>query len=123
MLRVAVSITVIVSCPLLATNTRLPSGEVTMFHGSAPVVRFVTTLAVNVPHAGSLIRIAVTVPAAAFAIHAYWPSGVRAMLCGSVPTLILAIRVLLSGRKTLTELSPGFTDQISLSFSEMAMGL
>ena len=33
-----VSITVIVSWPLFATNTRRPFGEMTMFHGSAPVV-------------------------------------------------------------------------------------
>src|SRR5580765_1222113 len=121
--RVVASITVMVSCALLATNTRRPSGEVTMFHGSAPVVRLVTTLALNVPQAGSLIRIAVTVPAAALATQAYWPSGVSAMLCGSVPTGILVMRVLLSGRMTLTELSLGFTTQMSLSLREMAMGL
>ena len=36
-LRNWVEMTVMVSCPLLATNTRLPSGEQTMFQGSAPV--------------------------------------------------------------------------------------
>ena len=40
---VSALITVIVSWPLLATNTRLPFGEITMFHGSAPVVRVFST--------------------------------------------------------------------------------
>src|ERR1017187_1931747 len=123
MVRVVASITVMVSCALLATNTRKPSGEVTMFHGSAPGARLVTTLALTVPQAGSLIRIALNVPAAALATQAYWPSGVSEMLCGSAPTAILVMRVLLSGRMTLTELSPGFTTQMRLSLSEMAMGL
>ena len=35
----------------------------------------------------------------------------------------LVIRVLLSGRNTLTESSPGFTDQMSRSLREMAIGL
>src|SRR5580765_5778328 len=121
--RVVALITVMLSCPLLATKTRKPSGEVTMFQGSAPVVRFVTTVALKVPQAGSLIRITLTVPAAALATYAYWPSGVRAILCGSAPTAILVMRVLLSGRMTLTELSPGLTFQINLSLREMAIGL
>ena len=37
--RVGALITVIVSWPLLATKTRLPSGEITMFQGSAPVLQ------------------------------------------------------------------------------------
>src|SRR5688572_5819392 len=115
--------TVIVSWSLLATKMRLPSGEQTMFHGSAPVVRLVTTLALNVPQAGSLIRMAVTLPAAALATQAYWPSGVSAMLSGSSPTAILVIRVLLSGRMTLTESSLGLTTQMRRSLREMAMGL
>src|SRR6266487_1754720 len=115
--------TVMVSCALLATNTRKPSGEQTIFHGSAPVVRLVTTLALNVPQAGSLIRMAVTVPAAALATQAYWPSGVSAILWGSSPTVILVMRVLLSGRITLTESSPGFTTQMRRSLREMAIGL
>src|SRR5437879_8819959 len=48
MVRVVASITVILSWPLLATNTRSPSGEHTIFQGSAPVVRLVTTVALKV---------------------------------------------------------------------------
>ena len=45
------------------------------------------------------------------------------MLCGSSPTGILASRVLLSGRITLTLSSPGLTAKIRWSLSEMATGL
>ena len=45
------------------------------------------------------------------------------MLCGSSPTVILARRVFVSGRITLTLSSFGLTAQISRSFTEMAIGL
>ena len=75
--RVAALMTVIVSCELLATKMRLPSGEQTTFHGSAPVVMWplmpalVSTTALNVPHIGSLMRITVTEFPAALATYAY----------------------------------------------------
>src|SRR6266446_9284915 len=118
MLLKAVEMTVMVTCPLLATKIRLPSGEQTTFHGSAPVIisplnpTLVSTAAENVPQAGSLTLMTVTELPAALATYTDWLSGVRARLWGSAPTVILASRVLLSGRKTLTELSPGLTVQI-----------
>src|SRR5436190_13505575 len=69
--RVEALITVRVSCALLATKIRRPSGEQTMFHGSALVVSVPDTLAENVPQAGSAIRIIDTDPPAAFATYAY----------------------------------------------------
>src|SRR5678816_3338160 len=121
--RVVALMTVMVSWALLATKTRRPSGEVTTFHGSAPVVRVPMTEALNVPQAGSLIWMIVTVPAAALATYAYWLSGVRATLWGSSPTAILARRVFVSGRMTLTESSLGFTTQMRRSLIETAIGL
>src|SRR5258705_4894000 len=97
--RLAVLITVMVSWMLLATKTRLPSGEQTMFQGSAPVTMLEMTLALNVPQAGSLICITVTELPAALATYAYWLSAVSARLCGSSPTVIFARRVIMSGRK------------------------
>ena len=54
---VATLITVIVSWPLLATNTRLPSGEATTFHGSAPVTSSFSNVAENVPLVLTLITV------------------------------------------------------------------
>ena len=70
------SITVIVSWPLLATKTRRPSGEVTTFHGSEPVTicPFLparrSALARNLRVLARVMRITVTVPAAALATYA-----------------------------------------------------
>src|SRR5439155_24104981 len=116
-------------CPLLATKIRLPSGEQTTFHGSAPVVisplgpTLVSTAAENVPQAGSLTLMRVTELPEALATYTYWLSGVSARLCGSVPTAIFASRTLVSGRITLTELSAGFTTQIRWSLKLIAIGL
>src|SRR5436309_8961757 len=121
--RVVASITVMVSWALLATKTRKPSGEHTTFQGSAPVGMVVTTLALKVPQAGSLMWMTVTELPAALATYAYWPSGVRARLWGSSPTEIFARRVFVSGRMTLTLSSLGLTTQMRRSLREMAMGL
>ena len=67
------SITVIVPWPLLATNTRRPFGEMTMFQGSAPVLivpRRRSTRALNRFALALVIRITVTVPDPAFATYA-----------------------------------------------------
>src|SRR6266404_740246 len=121
--------TVIVSCPLLATKTRLPSGEQTMFQGSAPVrispfgPTVMSTWAEKLPTAGLLISMTETELPAALATKAHFLSGVSAMLCGSVPTVMLVITWLKSGRMTLMLLLFGLTVQINWSSAEMAIGL
>jgi hypothetical protein len=87
------SITVIVSWPLLATNTRRPFGEMTMFHGSAPVriePRRRSGPALNRLALARAILITDTVPDAAFATYAYLLFGSSATLWGSSPVLIVA---------------------------------
>ncbi len=64
------SMTVIVSCALLATKARRPSGETTTFHGSAPVVRLRTRWARSVPLEALRIRMTVTLLPAALATKA-----------------------------------------------------
>ena len=64
----------IVPWPLLATNTRRPFGETTMFQGSAPVLIVPagrrSTRALNRFALALVIRITVTVPDPAFATYA-----------------------------------------------------
>jgi hypothetical protein len=52
----------------LATKIRWPSGETTIFQGSAPVMKVHLTLTSNLFGSGFLILIAVTVSAAALAM-------------------------------------------------------
>ena len=122
-LRVSALITEIVSWPLLATNTRLPFGEITMFQGSAPVLIVFSTTAAKPPTLGLLILITVTLLAAALATNANLLLGARATLCGSLPTLIVLRRELVSVRTTETLLSSGFTLHTSRLSADSAIGL
>ena len=107
---VSALITVIVSWPLLATNTRLPLGEITMFQGSAPVVSVLSTTAEKAAlGVGLVIRITETLLPAALATKANLLLGSSATLCGSRPTLIFLSTVLVSVRTTETLLSAGLT--------------
>src|SRR5687767_11355505 len=95
--RPLVLMTVTVSWPLFATKTRRPFGEMTMFHGSAPVLmvpRRRSTPARNRLALARLIRITETVPDAALATYAYLLFGSSATLWGSSPTLIVATTLL-----------------------------
>ena len=60
-LRVSALITVSVSWPLLATKMRRPSGELTMFHGSAPVVMVPPTPTVRSGAATKLAGLALVI--------------------------------------------------------------
>ena len=65
--RFSALMTVIVSWPLLATKTRLPSGEITTFQGSAPVRMVRTTLASKPGNLSSRMRMTLTLLPAALA--------------------------------------------------------
>src|SRR4051794_33755697 len=82
-------ITVMVSWPLLATKTRLPSGEITMFHGSAPVLKLFSTTAAKFAKLELVILITDTELPAAFDTKAKVLFGSSAMLRGSSPTGIV----------------------------------
>ena len=59
--------TEIVSCTLLATKIRLPSGEATMLYGSAPVISVFWTAAVMLLALLAVTLITVTLLSAALA--------------------------------------------------------
>ena len=64
------SMMLIVSWPLLATKTRRPSGDGTMFQGSAPVRKVLDTAARKLSGFALRMRMTDTVPAAALATNA-----------------------------------------------------
>jgi hypothetical protein len=122
------STTVMVSSALLATKTRRPSGDSTMFHGSAPVASSLRpptfrTLALKWSGSGLSTQIVEIVPAAVFATTANRSKASTATPWGSSPTAILATTCLVSVRMTDTVSSAGFTDQTSRPLLDMAMGL
>src|SRR5436190_7942358 len=100
-----------------------------MFQGSAPVrisppgPTDISRWAVKEFGLASSISITLTELPAALATKAHRLSGVNAMLCGSSPTLILAIRLLLTVLMTLTESSLGLTTQTRLSVALIGFGL
>src|SRR4051794_32776157 len=118
------SITVIVSWPLLATKTRRPSGEATMFQGSAPVVRRRTTCARKALVAvGLTSRMTLTELPAAFATNANRLDGSSATLCGSSPTRIVRRTVFDDVRTTVTLSAPGLTTHTNRPSRDIEIGL
>ena len=117
------SITDTVSCPLLDTKIRRPSGEATMFHGSDPVRSAPRERARKLERLPFEIRMTVTVPLAAFAVNAKRLDGSTATLCGSSPTRTVAMTSFVSVRMTETVSPPGLTTQTTFPSRDGVMGL
>ena len=122
-LRVTASMTVIVSCALLATNKRLPSGDMTRFHGSAPVLIVLPTTAAQPAQVALRILITVTELLAALATKMKLLPGSTATLRGSLPTWMVARIAPLAAQSTDSVSSRGLITNTRRSFRDSAIGL